>query len=151
MLAVFLLFGHWMEMHARRGTTDALRTLLDLAPQTATVERDGQQVERSSRRGAGRRYRRAQAGRQGARSTARCIDGASSIDESMVTGESVPVEKGPGDPVIAGSINRVRHASLPRHQGRRRHRAGADRAAGPDGAELARRPASGWPTAPRTT
>src|SRR5437763_16065817 len=45
MLAVFLLFGHWMEMKARRGSSDAVRTLLDLAPQQATVERDGQPIE----------------------------------------------------------------------------------------------------------
>ena len=38
---------------------------------------------------------------------ARCIDGSSSIDESMVTGESVPVEKAPGDQVIAGTINQA--------------------------------------------
>src|SRR5438309_7741385 len=45
MLAVFLLFGHWMEMKARRGSSDAVRALLDLAPQRATVERVGQPVE----------------------------------------------------------------------------------------------------------
>src|SRR5205807_541593 len=45
MLAVFLLFGHWMEMKARRGSSDSVRKLLDLAPQTATVERDGRQTE----------------------------------------------------------------------------------------------------------
>ena len=45
MLAVFLLFGHWMEMKARRGSSDSVRKLLDLTPQRATVERDGQQVE----------------------------------------------------------------------------------------------------------
>src|SRR4051812_19206458 len=46
MLAVFLLFGHWMEMKARRGSSDSVRKLLDLAPRTATVERDGHQAER---------------------------------------------------------------------------------------------------------
>jgi P-type Cu2+ transporter len=45
MLAVFLLFGHWMEMKARRGSSDSVRKLLDLAPQTAAVEREGRQVE----------------------------------------------------------------------------------------------------------
>ena len=45
MLAMFLLFGHWMEMKARRGSSDSVRKLLDLAPQTATIERDGRQVE----------------------------------------------------------------------------------------------------------
>ncbi len=41
MLAVFLLFGHWMEMKARRGSSDSVRKLLDLTPQQATVDRDG--------------------------------------------------------------------------------------------------------------
>src|SRR6476619_7621200 len=45
MLAVFLLFGHWMEMKARRGSSDSVRKLLDLTPQHATVERNGQAVE----------------------------------------------------------------------------------------------------------
>src|SRR5262249_36495552 len=45
MLAVFLLFGHWMEMKARRGSSDSVRKLLDLTPQRATVERNAQQVE----------------------------------------------------------------------------------------------------------
>ena len=45
MLAVFLLFGHWMEMKARRGSSDSVRKLLDLTPQRASVERDGQIIE----------------------------------------------------------------------------------------------------------
>src|SRR5262249_23516636 len=44
-LLVFVLFGHWMEMRARAGASDAIRTLLDLAPPKATVIRDGQPVE----------------------------------------------------------------------------------------------------------
>jgi E1-E2 ATPase len=45
MLAAFLLFGHWMEMKARRGSSDSVRKLLDLAPKRATVERDSSLVE----------------------------------------------------------------------------------------------------------
>lgn len=104
MLAVFLLFGHWMEMKARRGSSDAVRKLLDLAPQRATVERAGQPVEvpvaevivgdvvilRTGDRVA---------------VDGEVIDGASAIDESTVTGESLPVEKGPGDTVISGTLN----------------------------------------------
>src|SRR5438034_10907419 len=45
MLAVFLLFGHWMEMKARRGSSDSVRKLLDLTPQRATIERDGQTLD----------------------------------------------------------------------------------------------------------
>ena len=42
MLAAFVLLGHWFEMRARGGANDAIRTLLDLAPPMALVERDGQ-------------------------------------------------------------------------------------------------------------
>src|SRR5579872_6516605 len=45
MLVTFVLFGHWMEMKSRRGTTDALRALFDLVPPTATVIRDGAEHE----------------------------------------------------------------------------------------------------------
>ena len=104
MLAVFLLFGHWMEMKARRGSSDSVRKLLDLAPQTATVERDGSQVEVPA---AEVRVGDVVVLKPGDKVPVDgvVIDGTSSIDESTVTGESLPVEKGPGDPVIAGTIN----------------------------------------------
>ena len=104
MLAVFLLFGHWMEMKARRGSSDAVRALLDLTPPTATVERDGRQVEVSV---AEVLVGETVVLKPGDRVPVdgSVIDGRSAVDESMVTGESVPVEKGPGDEVIAGTIN----------------------------------------------
>jgi len=45
MLVTFVLFGHWMEMRSRRSTNDALRQLLELAPPTATVRRDGREID----------------------------------------------------------------------------------------------------------
>ena len=45
MLITFVLFGHWMEMRSRRGTTDALRALFNLVPEKALVIRDGREVE----------------------------------------------------------------------------------------------------------
>src|SRR5262249_24336076 len=45
MLVTFVLFGHWLEMRARKGTTESLRALLDLVPETAIVVRNGQEVE----------------------------------------------------------------------------------------------------------
>lgn len=106
MLAVFLLFGHWMEMRARRGSSDAVRKLLDLAPQRATVERDGRQVEVP--------VAEVQAGdtvvlKPGDKVAVdgEVLDGHTTIDESMVTGESLPVEKAPGDSMIAGTINQA--------------------------------------------
>jgi Cu2+-exporting ATPase len=105
MLVTFVLFGHWMEMKSRRGTTDALRALFDLVPPMATVLRDGQEVELPTSAVAVGDLIRLRPGDKVA------VDGVvetgeTSIDESLVTGESVPVDKGPGDSVVGGSINR---------------------------------------------
>ena len=148
MLAVFLLFGHWMEMKARRGSSDAVRTLLDLTPQTATVERDGRQVELPV---AEVLVGDAIVLKPGDKVPVdgEVIDGRSTIDESMVTGESIPVEKSPGDEVIAGHDQPVGLAPLPRDEGRRRHGARPDRADGRDRPEQqGARPAAGRPGGP---
>ena len=104
MLAVFLLFGHWMEMKARRGSSDSVRKLLDLAPKRATVERDGNLVEVPVAEVVVGDTLVLKPG-DSVPVDGEVLDGTTVIDESMVTGESVPVEKGPGDPVIAGTIN----------------------------------------------
>ena len=104
MLAVFLLFGHWMEMKARRGSSDSVRKLLDLAPKRATVERDGNPVELPVADVVVGDSVVLKPG-DSVPVDGEVLDGTTVIDESMVTGESVPVEKGPGDPVIAGTIN----------------------------------------------
>ncbi len=123
MLVTFVLFGHWMEMKARRGTTDALRALFALVPPTATVLRDGREVELpTSAIVVGDRVRL----RPGDKVAVDGVieSGETSIDESLVTGESVPVDKGPGDPVVGGSINRSGTAIY------RATRVGADTALG---------------------
>jgi len=104
MLAVFLLFGHWMEMKARRGSSDSVRKLLDLTPQVATVERAGRQLEVPV---ADVVVEDVVVLKPGGRVPVDgvVLDGHSAIDESTVTGESLPVEKGPDDPVIAGTLN----------------------------------------------
>jgi Cu2+-exporting ATPase len=106
MLAVFLLFGHWMEMKARRGSSDAVRALLDLAPQRATVERNGQQMEIAA---ADVLVGDVVVLKPGDKVPVdgTVLDGRSAIDESTVTGESLPVEKRAGDDVIAGTINQA--------------------------------------------
>jgi Cu2+-exporting ATPase len=104
MLAVFLLFGHWMEMKARRGSSDSVRKLLDLAPRTATVERSGGQLELPVAEVVVGDVVVLKPGDK-VPVDGEVLDGASAIDESMVTGESVPVEKGPSQQVIAGTIN----------------------------------------------
>jgi Cu2+-exporting ATPase len=105
MLVTFVLFGHWMEMRSRRGTNDALRALFDLVPPQATVIRDGEEVEIPSSEV---RLSDTVLLRPGDKVPVDgdVMDGETSIDEALVTGESVPVTKRPGDAVIAGSINR---------------------------------------------
>ncbi|MCV7346068.1 heavy metal translocating P-type ATPase [Mycolicibacterium rhodesiae] len=103
-LTTFVLLGHWFEMRARGGANDAIRTLLELAPPMAVVIRDGQQVEIPTAE--------VVTGdllliRPGAKVPVdgTVEEGNSEVDESMVTGESLPVSKAPGDSVIGASIN----------------------------------------------
>jgi P-type Cu2+ transporter len=105
MLVTFVLFGHWMEMRSRRGTSDALRALFDLVPPQATVIRDGEEVTIPSSEV---RLDDIVVLKPGDKVPVdgEVTEGETSIDEALVTGESVPVSKRPGDAVIAGSINR---------------------------------------------
>jgi Cu2+-exporting ATPase len=105
MLVTFVLFGHWMEMRSRRGTNDALRALFDLVPPQATVIRNGQDVTIPSAEVLVGDIVLLRPGDK-VPVDGEVIDGETNIDEALVTGESVPVTKRPGDGVIAGSINR---------------------------------------------
>jgi len=103
-LTSFVLLGHWFEMRARGGANDAVRTLLELTPATALVPRNGEAVEvRTSQLAVGDLL----LVRPGARVPVDAVveEGESEVDESMVTGESMPVAKAPGDEVIGASIN----------------------------------------------
>ena len=103
-LASFVLLGHWFEMRARGGANDAIRTLLELAPPQAVVLRGGEPAEIPTTE--------VVVGdllliRPGAKIP---VDGTvenghSEVDESMVTGESLPVTKTEGSGVIGASIN----------------------------------------------
>jgi Cu2+-exporting ATPase len=104
-LAAFVLLGHWFEMRARGGANDAIRTLLNLAPAMAVVIRDGEPVEvPTSEVVVGDRL----LVRPGAKIAVDGVveEGDSEVDESMVTGESLPVHKGPDAPVIGATINK---------------------------------------------
>ena len=103
-LTAFVLLGHWFEMRARGGANDAIRTLLELAPSTAVVLRGGQEYEVPTAE--------VQVGdlllvRPGSKIPVDGMveDGDSEVDESMVTGESLPVVKSPGSEVIGASVN----------------------------------------------
>jgi Cu2+-exporting ATPase len=104
LLVTFVLFGHWMEMKARRGTTDSLRALFDIVPPRATVLREGQEVDVPTSEIAVADTILLRPGDK-VPVDGVVTKGRSAIDESLVTGESVPVEKAEGDEVIGGSIN----------------------------------------------
>jgi P-type Cu2+ transporter len=103
-LAAFVLLGHWFEMRARGGANDAIRALLELAPPMAVVIRDGEPVEVPTAE--------VNVGdllliRPGAKVPVdgAVVEGESEVDESMVTGESVPVAKAIDSQVIGASVN----------------------------------------------
>lgn len=103
-LTTFVLLGHWVEMRARGGANDAVRTLLELAPDKAVVLRDGDEIEVPT---ADVVVGDLLLVRPGAKIPVDGVveAGETEIDESMVTGESMPVPKTPGSAVIGASIN----------------------------------------------
>ncbi|MBI2064303.1 MAG: copper-translocating P-type ATPase, partial [Candidatus Yanofskybacteria bacterium] len=106
LLVTFVLFGHWMEMKSRRGTSDALRALFDLVPPKANVIRNGKEMSIPS---AGIVHNDIVVLRPGDKVPVdgEIIEGETSIDESLVTGESIPVSKTMGAKVIGGSVNQT--------------------------------------------
>lgn len=104
-LLVFILLGHWLEMRARAGASAAIRALMDLAPPMATVLRDGREVEVPT---ADVLVGDTVVIRPGNKIPVdgTVIDGTSHVDESMLTGESMPVAKQPGATVIGATINK---------------------------------------------
>ena len=99
-----VLLGKWLEARAKRQTTEAIRALQALRPATARVRHDG--VDRELPIEAVR------VGdlvviRPGERVPvdAEVVEGSSQVDESMLTGESLPVDRQPGDPLTGGAIN----------------------------------------------
>jgi Cu2+-exporting ATPase len=106
MLVTFVLFGHWMEMKSRRGTSDALRALFDLVPSQARVFRNGQELTIPTAEVLIGDILIIKPGDK-IPVDGEVVEGETSIDESLVTGESIPVEKKVGDLVIGGSINQM--------------------------------------------
>jgi len=106
MLVTFVLFGHWMEMKSRRGTSDALRALFDLVPPQARVIRNGKEILLETSEVVIGDVMVLKPGDKIA-VDGEVLTGETSIDESLVTGESIPVLKKMGDRVIGGTINQT--------------------------------------------
>ena len=104
-LLVFILLGHWLEMRARAGASEAIRTLMDLAPPKATILRDGKEIEVPT---AEIKSGETVVIRPGNKIPVdgTVLEGTSLVDESMLTGESMPVNKKVGDAVIGATINK---------------------------------------------
>jgi Cu2+-exporting ATPase len=98
------LLGHYFEMRARGGANDAVRALLKLAPPVAVVLRDGEPVEIPTDEVIVGDLLLVRPGSKIA-SDGTVEDGESDVDESTVTGESLPVHKAPGDEVVGATIN----------------------------------------------
>ena len=105
MILTLITVGKYLETRSKGKTGQAIARLMDLSPKTATVLRDGAEVEIP--------VEQVQAGdlvlvRPGGSVPVDgvVVEGASSVDESALTGESIPVDKGPGDTVISASLNK---------------------------------------------
>lgn len=105
-IVTLVLLGQLLELRARRRTGAAIRALLSLAPATARIVHDGHEREvalDAVRQGNILRVRPGEKiGVDG-----KITDGDSAVDESMITGEAMPVEKQKGDSVIGGTVNQT--------------------------------------------
>ena len=104
-ITTFHLLGRYLETRAKGRASQAIKQLITMGAKTAAVLRDGQEVEVP--------VAELQAGdimvvRPGAKvpTDGEIVEGNSHLDESIATGESVPVEKGPGDTIIGATINK---------------------------------------------
>ena len=104
-LLVFILLGHWLEMRARAGASEAIRALMNLAPPKATVLRDGAEFTVATSEVLPGDVVLIRPGDK-IPVDGEVLEGASQVDESMLTGESMPVGKKPGDAVIGATINK---------------------------------------------
>ncbi|MBN9890126.1 heavy metal translocating P-type ATPase [Salipiger abyssi] len=104
-ILVLVLIGQVMELAARERTGDAIRALLDLAPKTARRVSDGSEADVPLDEVASGDILRVRPG-ESVPVDGVVTEGRSSVDESMITGEPVPVEKTEGEPVTGGTLNK---------------------------------------------
>lgn len=105
-IIAFVLLGKYMEEIIKKKSSAAVRKLLDLKPQTARVIRDGMEMEIPAEFV---QIDDVVVVRPGEKIPADgvVIEGSSAVDEKMITGESIPVEKKPGDEVVGATMNKV--------------------------------------------
>jgi Cu+-exporting ATPase len=101
-----VVLGRWLEARARGRTSEAIRRLVSLAPRTARVVRDGAEVDVPTAEVRVGDFVRIRPGER-VPVDGVVTEGASTIDESMLTGESLPVDKAPDSKVFAGTVNRT--------------------------------------------
>ena len=137
-ITALALLGQVLELRAREQTSGAIRALLDLAPKTARrIREDGEDEEIDVGHIAIGDRLRVRPGEK-IPVDGKVEEGRSSVDESMVTGESMPVGKEAGAALIAGTINQSGGLVMDRDARRPRHDARPDRPDGRHGAALAR-------------
>jgi len=106
MIITLVKLGKFFEAKAKGGASDAIRRLMDLRPRKAYIERDGIEVEIPVDQVEVGEIVLVHPGEK-IPVDGVVVDGRSSVDESMLTGESLPVEKTPGENVIGGTINKL--------------------------------------------
>ena len=105
-ITVLVLLGQVLELHAREQTSGAIRALLDLAPKTARRVKNGDDEEIPLDEVAAGDKLRVRPG-ETVPVDGELIEGRSAVDESLVTGESMPVTKEPGARLIGGTLNQT--------------------------------------------
>ncbi len=103
-IVCLILLGRWLEARAKGRTGDAIRALMDLSAKTARVDRDGQLVEIERDDVVVGDLVHVRPG-EAIATDGVVVDGASPVDESMITGEPMPVAKVRGDAVTGGTVN----------------------------------------------
>jgi Cu+-exporting ATPase len=105
-LVTFVLLGKWLETRAKGKVSEAIQALMGLAPKTARVIRDKQHVDLPLEQVVAGDILLVRPGEK-VPVDGVIISGHSSVDESMLTGESIPLEKSPGDRVTGATLNKV--------------------------------------------
>lgn len=103
-VVTLVMLGKYMEGRSKNKTSEAIRKLMELAPDTAIVIRDGEQIEVPVEEVTIEETILIKPGSRIPLDGV-ILEGSTSVDESMLTGESIPVEKTNGDEVIGGSVN----------------------------------------------